>query len=48
MRKFFISLLLAAAVLTGEEYKSEPGAAPPAELADSIKSLLEKQGVKIS
>lgn len=48
MRKFLISVLLTAVGLTGEEYKSEPGAAPPAELADSIKGLLEKQGVKIS
>ncbi|MBI2689189.1 MAG: hypothetical protein HYX27_23035 [Acidobacteria bacterium] len=47
MRKFFLSILLAAAVLLGEEYKAEPGAAPPAELADSVKSLLEKQGVKV-
>ena len=30
MRKFFFSILLAAAVLLGEEYKAEPGAAPPA------------------
>lgn len=48
MRKFFLSILLAATVLAGEEYKSEPGSAPPAELSDSIKGLLEKQGVKIS
>lgn len=48
MRKFFISILLAATVLLGEEYKAEPGSAPPAELSDSIKGLLEKQGVKIS
>lgn len=48
MRKFFLSILLAAITLTGEEYKSEPGSAPPAELADSVKGLLEKQGVKIS
>lgn len=48
MRKFFLSVLLASIALTGEEYKSEPGAAPPAELTDSVKGLLEKQGVKIS
>ena len=48
MRKFFFSILLAAAVLLGEEYKAEPGSAPPAELSDSVKGLLEKQGVKIS
>ena len=48
MHKFFLSILLASIILVGEEYKSEPGSAPPAELADSIKSLLEKQGVKIS
>jgi hypothetical protein len=48
MRKFFLSFLLAAFALSAEDYKSEPGGPPPAELSDSIKGLLEKQGVKIS
>ncbi len=47
MRKFFLSILLAASVLLGEEYKAEAGGAPPAELSDSVKGLLEKQGVKV-
>lgn len=48
MHKLFLSILLAAVVLVGEEYKSEPGSAPPAELSDSVKSLLDKTGIKIS
>lgn len=48
MRKFFLSILLTAVVLVGEEYKSQPGSTPPAELADSVKSLLVKEGVKIT
>lgn len=48
MSKFFLSALLAVTILAGEEYKSAPGSAPPAELSDSIKGLLAKQGVKIS
>ena len=47
MRKFFLIVLLGASVLLAEEFKAQPGAAPPAELADSVKSLLEKQGIKI-
>jgi hypothetical protein len=47
MRKLVFSLLVAALALAGEEYKAEPGGAPPAELSYSIKGLLEKQGVKI-
>jgi len=48
MRKLFLSILLAAGMAAAEEYKAEAGAAPPAELSDSVKSLLEKQGVKVS
>lgn len=47
MHKFLFALLLAASVLPAEEYASAPGGAPPAELSDSVKGLLEKQGVKI-
>ena len=47
MCKFFLSVLLAASICAAEEYKSQPGATPPAELADSVKALLAKQGVKI-
>jgi hypothetical protein len=48
MSKFFLSILLPALVLCGEEYKAQPGGAPPAELAESVKSLLDKQGWKIT
>ena len=39
MRKFFLSVLLAASILMGEEYKAEAGGAPPAELAEIGKRL---------
>ena len=48
MHKFFLGFLLPLFALLGEDYKSEPGAAPPAELSDSVKSLLDKLGTKIS
>lgn len=48
MRKFFLSILLAAVIVAGEEYKAQPGSAPPADLADSVKSLLVTEGVKIT
>jgi hypothetical protein len=48
MRTFLLSVLLTAAVALGQEYKAAPGSAPPAELADSVKGILEKQGVRIT
>lgn len=47
MRKVFLSVLLASAALFCEDFKSEPGGAPPAEVNASVKGLLEKQGIKI-
>lgn len=48
MRKFFAGIVVATALLSAQEYKAEPGSAPPAELSDSIKALLSKQSFKIS
>lgn len=47
MVKLFLSAVLAATFLYAEDYKAEAGSAPPAELSDSVKALLEKQGTKI-
>jgi hypothetical protein len=48
MRKLVLSLLFAALAVTADEYKMAPGGAPPADLPDSVKSLLEPAGVKIT
>src|SRR5258708_21905561 len=48
MRKslFIFSLMVTAAL--AQDYKTEAGGAPPAEIPDSVKGLVEKQGLKLT
>jgi hypothetical protein len=47
MVKLFLGVALAALSLSAEDLKVEAGSAAPAELADSVKALLEPAGTKI-
>jgi hypothetical protein len=46
MRKFILSLTLAAGMAFGQ-YKAAPAGAPPSELSASVSGMLQKQGTQI-
>jgi hypothetical protein len=47
MRTLITLLFTAASALLAEEYKTEAGSAPPADLAASVSALLNKEGTKV-